>query len=80
MLNKIKIIIQAWITAANHTPEEKKLADSRMAVCNTCEFRVKYFINAFSVCGKCGCPLSKKVFTDPRLPAEDKCPEQKWEK
>jgi hypothetical protein len=81
MFKKFKTIAKAWITSAHHTPEEKLLAEERMAVCNKCEYRKKNTaLVDFYYCQKCGCPLDKKIFTDVRLSAEDKCPEGKWEK
>jgi len=81
MLSKFKTIAKAWITAANHTPEQKALAEERLEVCNDCEYRKENTdILNFYYCGECGCPLNGKIFTDVRLPMEDKCPKGKWKK
>ena len=76
-MNKLSEIFQAWVAAANPTPEQKLLAEQRTAVCDTCEHRT--FSKVFNVdaCGLCGCPLNKKVFSPigPRA-----CPGNKWEK
>ena len=77
MIKKFKEIAQAWITAANPTAEEKFKAAYRMSICNGCEYRKQNtIILDVYYCGKCGCPLQKKIF------AQDKnsCPANKWEK
>ena len=77
MFSKFKEIAQAWITAANPTPEEEFLAAYRASICNGCENRKQNttVINVY-YCKLCGCPLNKKIF------AKDKnsCPANKWEK
>jgi ribosomal protein L37E len=76
-MNKLNEIFQAWVAAANPTPEQKLLAEQRTVVCSGCEHRS--FNTTFNVntCGLCGCPLSKKVFS-PAGP--NACPGNKWEK
>lgn len=76
-MNKISEIFQAWVAAANPTPEQLEIAHYRSSVCDTCEKKshVKA-INSF-ICSECGCPLSKKVFS-PKGP--EACPLAKWEK
>ena len=76
-MNKLSEIFQAWVSAANPTPEQKLLAEQRTSVCDTCEHRS--YNNTFNldVCGLCGCVLSKKVFS-PAGP--NACPGTKWEK
>lgn len=74
-MNKLTEIFQAWVAAANPTPEQKMLAEQRTMVCNSCEYRG--FNKTFNVdiCGVCDCILSKKVFT----PVGAKgCPKKKW--
>jgi len=71
-----KKIIKAWITAANPTPSQKELAEKRMEICNGCEHK-KVIIKKLDIsvlCGKCGCPLSKKIFTN----NIEACPLNKW--
>ena len=74
---KIVEIAKAWIAAANPTPEQQAIAEYRAATCDKCPHR-NYVtaINTF-VCGKCGCPLSKKIFSP--LPGQQACPYKRWE-
>lgn len=69
-------IFKAWAAAANPTEVQKKLADERINICMKCEFRKEIFHNKnwSATCGKCGCPLSKKIFTD----QYGTCPLSKW--
>ena len=70
-------IIKAWITANNPSELEKQLAEERLEICMTCEFRKEIIHNKewSALCGKCGCPLNKKIFTD----QYGSCPLNKWE-
>jgi hypothetical protein len=72
----LKKIVKAWITAANPTPSQKDLAEKRMEICNTCEHKkvLSSKLDITITCGKCGCPLSKKIFTM----ENDSCPLNKW--
>lgn len=73
----IKEIIVAWHRASNPTPEQKKIAEHRADICNSCEFKeFKHFIKAY-VCGACGCPISKKIYSP--NPGHIACPKQKWD-
>ena len=76
-MNKISEIFQAWVAAANPTPEQLNIAHHRSQICDSCEHK-KYVstIKTF-VCGECGCPLSKKVFSP--KPGNEACPLAKWE-
>ena len=76
-MNKLTEIFQAWVAAANPTPEQKLLAESRTATCDSCEHKTYTKALNIYICGLCGCPLSKKVFT-PAGP--EGCPGKKWEK
>jgi hypothetical protein len=74
MIQKVKEIAQAWIIAANPSPEQIILANNRLKICNECEF-IKYReASGNPVCGECGCPLKKKIFS----PKYDACPLHKW--
>ena len=75
---KIVEIAKAWLAAANPTPEQAVIAQYRVEVCETCPH--KSYVKALDtyVCGKCGCPLSKKIFSS--LPGEQACPDKRWEK
>ena len=76
-MNKISEIFQAWVAAAKPTPEQLSTAQHRSQICDSCEH--KTFTKAIQtfVCGKCGCPLSKKVFSP--KPGPEACPLAKWE-
>lgn len=68
-------IANAWITAANPTPEQKELAERRYEICVGCEhFREKRQITGEPYCAECGCPMKKKIFTD----VFNECPLGKW--
>ena len=73
---KLVEIAKAWIAAANPTEEQKEIAEKRIAICNDCEFSRYNKALDFHYCGGCGCPLSKKIFT--QQPLDEACPKQKW--
>jgi hypothetical protein len=73
-MNIISEIVGAWITSFNPDENEKKLAENRYSICFTCPNRVKKL--GIEVCNKCGCPLSKKIFTQK---LNDSCPLGKWD-
>ena len=75
MLN-FKEIFKAWITFANPTEQEEKLAKARLNICEGCIYK-KEIVNKQSwslLCGKCGCPIQAKVFSDALNP----CPMGYW--
>jgi hypothetical protein len=76
-VNKLSEIFQAWVAAANPTPEKKLLAEQRTAICDGCEHKTYTKLLDLYTCGLCGCPLNKKVFS-PNGP--NACPGNKWEK
>jgi len=77
-MNKISEIFKSWVTAANPSPEAQAIAQYRADVCDSCEKKTHVIsINSF-ICGACGCPLSKKVFSP--KPGPEACPLAKWEK
>lgn len=65
-------IIRAWGTSYFATDKQKQMAEERMEVCNSCEFIKEIAIG--HICGKCLCPISKKVYS---LKFND-CPKKKW--
>jgi len=69
-------IINAWITAANPNEIQTELAKERLDVCMECDFRKEVIHNKewSAICGSCGCPIQKKIFTD----QFGSCPEKKW--
>jgi len=73
---KLVEIGKAWIAAANPTPEQKEIAEHRLAICDGCEHKTFQETMKFWYCSACGCPLNKKVLT----PVKDSCPKKKWEK
>ena len=75
---KLIEIAKAWISAANPTSEQQVIADYRISVCEECPQKsyIKH-VDTF-ICGACGCPLAKKVYSP--LPGEEACPEKRWKK
>lgn len=72
----LKVIFNAWVIAANPDEREKALAEERLSVCMSCPSR-KEIVNGkkwSAVCGECGCPISKKIFSK----INDACPLHKW--
>lgn len=74
MLKKVTEIMQAWVIAANPTPEQIKLADARLKICNSCEFVRHKEKTGNPYCSDCGCPLKKKIFSQ----KYDACPKHYW--
>lgn len=76
-LPNYKEIFDAWLASLNPTELQKELAEKRLKICETCEFKKEIVKkNKWSaVCTKCGCPLSKKKFTI----VPNSCPLKKWE-
>ena len=72
-MNKLSEIFQAWVAAANPSPDQKLLAEQRTAICDGCEHK-QYALKIYT-CGLCGCPLAKKVFS-PAGP--NACPDKRW--
>ena len=66
-------IAKAWLAAANPTPEQQALADNRISICNECPHRKYTKQFDIHVCGQCGCPLSKKIFSP-----INSCPDKRW--
>jgi ribosomal protein L37E len=75
---KLVEIAKAWIAAANPTPEQKQIADHRISICNDCPNKSYQKHLDTYVCGLCGCPLNKKIFSP--LPGEQACPDKRWKK
>lgn len=70
-------ILNAWMTSANPNDLQKELAEKRLAFCSTCDFKKEVLRKKqwSAICGGCGCPISKKIFTD----QYGSCPLHKWE-
>jgi len=73
--NLLEIAV-AWKRAANPTPEQQQVAEHRLSICDSCEHKQFRTITRNFVCGACGCPLSKKVYSP--KPGPQACPEAKW--
>lgn len=73
-MTKAEEIVKAWYLSMLPNEHQVMLAGKRLEVCHSCDQRKETVIG--EVCGKCGCPLSKKVFS-PRV--QDACPLGKWD-
>ena len=73
--NLLEIAV-AWKRAANPTPEQQQVAEHRLSICDVCEHKDFRKLTRTFVCGACGCPLSKKVYSP--KPGPQACPEAKW--
>lgn len=70
-------IVEAWRIAKNPSQKQSKLAIERAKICNECPAKTtvtKFLGEIGIVCGECGCPIAKKVFTN----TENPCPLKKW--
>lgn len=65
-------IIKAWGASYFATDVQKQRANERLEICNSCDFIKETAIGP--ICGKCTCPIGKKVFS---FNFND-CPEKKW--
>jgi hypothetical protein len=74
-VNKIKEIAISWWRAENPTKEQSELASKRLNICMGCDSRRESVVFEF-VCGECGCPLGKKIFT----PKMGSCDLNKWDR
>lgn len=72
-MNKVKEIIISWWRAENPTKEQSELAERRLKICMGCNSRKESVVFQY-VCGECGCPLGKKIFT----PKMGSCDLGKW--
>lgn len=75
MLN-FKEIFKAWVTFSNPTEQETQLANARFSICEGCVYKKEIFKKKewSLLCGKCGCPIKAKVFSDVVNP----CPMGYW--
>jgi len=74
-MNKVSEIFLSWRRAANPTIEQTLLAGKRYTICQTCPSKQPSIVFT-EVCGECGCPLGKKIFT----PVMGSCDLKKWNK
>ena len=52
---KLVEIAKAWIAAADPTPEQQKIADYRISVCEECPHKQYHQHIDMYTCGLCGC-------------------------
>jgi hypothetical protein len=76
MIN-IKEIIDAWFVSFNPTQNQLNKSIERGGVCEICPSRkvITKKLKLATVCGECGCPIAKKIFSLEHNP----CPLLKWE-
>lgn len=72
-----KTIIESWIAAANPTELQLEIAEKRHSICDVCPSKktITQKLKIGVVCGECGCPITKKIFS----PNFNECPLRKWE-
>ena len=72
-----KTIVQSWIAAANPTEQQLEIAEKRHSMCDMCPSKktITQKLKIGVVCGECGCPITKKIFS----PNFNECPLRKWE-
>jgi len=60
-----KEIFEAWKISLKPTPKQEELAKLRLEVCLGCDYRKEIIkgLKWSALCGECGCPLNKKVFS-----------------
>jgi len=73
-MNKLHEIAVSWWRAENPTKEQSELAQKRLAICIGCDSKKESIVFNY-VCGECGCPIGKKIFT-PKLGT---CDLNKWD-
>jgi len=73
-MNTPSEIIKAWWIAANPSKEQSELARERLSICmKPCDYLQESIVFEY-VCGACGCPIRKKIFTANKKA----CPKEKW--
>jgi len=72
-MNKLTEIAISWWRAENPTKEQSDLAQKRLLICTVCDSKKESIVFGY-VCGECGCPIGKKIFT----PLKGECPLKKW--
>jgi len=71
-----KKITKAWFDSYFGSDKQKELAIKRAKICETCPSRkvMAEGIDLLTVCGECGCPIKKKIFSSDF----NDCPLSKW--
>jgi hypothetical protein len=72
-----KKIYNAWVTSYFPNETQKLLAEKRNEICESCpSLKILTDISKLGViCGECGCPITKKIFSN----NFNDCPLKKWE-
>ena len=72
----IKTIAQSWFDSYFGTELHKELAKERLKICETCPSKKELLKDKewSFVCGECGCPIKKKIFSK----KIKECPLDKW--
>jgi hypothetical protein len=74
----IREITSAWWDSYFASDNQKELAKERLSICEGCPSLQEKFKQirklTISVCGECGCPVSKKIFSN----KFNACPLGKW--
>ena len=73
MIKKVTEIFNAWQISMNPTEDQQTIAEERLSICLSCEFKRE---EPFLLCSACGCPLKKKVYSQ----ISNSCPKDKWNK
>lgn len=68
-------IFESWKISFSPTEKQQEIAEERIRVCNECDY--KEYLAFTYICGACGCPLKKKVYSPKGKTA---CPLKKWER
>lgn len=69
-------VIKSWWVAQNPNEQESLLAKKRLQICLSCPNYKQLFKKKkwSAICKECGCPISKKIFSQTINP----CPLDKW--
>lgn len=71
-MNKVTEIFKSWKIAYNPLSSQSELAEKRIAICDSCEFKSTV---PFPRCTVCGCALKGKIYS----PIKGSCPKGKWD-
>ena len=71
-MNKVTEIFKAWQIAYNPERENIALAEKRIEICNSCEFKSAV---PWNTCTVCGCALKGKIYS----PVKGACPKGFWD-
>ena len=75
-MSKAREIFDAWSISFNPNQIQKKVAEDRFRICIDCKFKRELIKSQkwSLVCNSCGCPLTKKIYSN----VPNSCPEGKW--